>query len=991
MDHDGSKAVVPMVELDLTSASGIAILWDILRSPSLFGVHLGLPCGTASLARERPVSKELQAQGAPNPPPLRSAEFPLGVPGLSDYNLAKITSANKLYSLAVEIILFCHQKGIIISVENPANSWLWAALVQLTIQHSEQASIAYNALHKVLFHACCHGSTRRKSTGWLSTPGIYAQLEATCQNNHTHDAWGVHWKNGEWVFDTSSEAAYPTLLAQRAAECLVKAAKQRKLPLQPPLRIHDVATAAQGTQTRKHRALVPEFHHFSKQPVGDPVQPGTKLLAPHLMGCVREELEVFQGVDLQSSAKEVPQSANAEAGFAKVGVYHTPEQFLQKAMQLQHPVDSTDHLAAITKEAIQVNLKYPHELVKLERKKNLLFAKLLSAQTQDQERALHDSLPGHLQKVLDGKRILVWEQLLKKFEYDDLEVVRFMKEGVHIVGAHDTPPCYPEKIRAASLTKQDLESSAIWRRRAIMGKRHESRDSSHVAHLEETAAEEVSMGFVEGPFFSEAQVTSFFGHDRWMIVRRFVLVQGAEQKLRPIDDCLEAQLNMGFTSTTHLQLQDVDYIAALALKIATAVSAGQQRFGSGVWKGKCLDLSKAYKQMGIHPSDRHLAVIYFEAADGSPRFYVSNSLMFGSTAAVYSFNRVSRSIWWLFNRMLHIPCGVFYDDYPLFSPAELAEDADFCASALLDVLGWRHARTGPKGLPFDLRFQVLGCSLDLERVPCGEVITENKPGRIGRLKEYLSQLETSGKMSLNEAQVLHGLLRYSCGFFAGKHLYQVCSEVMQFMSASAVTKRSNVSSFCRYASDMLSSGRPRVVSAAGERRPVLIFTDGSWEAGKSGLGAVILDPASGSSHVLSGEVPEELIRFWCKQSGEQVICQIELFAMVVIRWQFRDLLADRRVIWFVDNEAARFSTIKGLSATPTMQALVREFFRLETVCPTFPWIERVPSYSNPSDGASRGSPEEIMHLLQIPECQSFQPSPALLSNLLQTSRSMRKG
>ena len=121
-------------------------------------------------------------------------------------------------------------------------------------------------------------------------------------------------------------------------------------------------------------------------------------------------------------------------------------------------------------------------------------------------------------------------------------------------------------------------------------------------------------------------MTDYFGHDRWMVVRRFVLVQGTEQKLRPIDDCLEAQLNMGFTSTSYLKLQDVDYIASLALKVAEAVSTGQQRHGSGEWKGKCLDLSKAYKQMGIHPSDRHLAVVYFAGEDGRPRFYVANSL-----------------------------------------------------------------------------------------------------------------------------------------------------------------------------------------------------------------------------------------------------------------------------------------------------------------------------------------------------------------------------
>ena len=116
-----------------------------------------------------------------------------------------------------------------------------------------------------------------------------------------------------------------------------------------------------------------------------------------------------------------------------------------------------------------------------------------------------------------------------------------------------------------------------------------------------------------------------------------------------------------------------------------------------------------------------------------------------------------------------IPCGVFYDDYPLFSPAELAEDSDASASTLLDILGWKHARTGPKGLPFSQRFQVLGCTLDLSHVPQGDVVTENKPGRLDRIREQLTRIKQAGKISLHEAQILHGLLRYSCGFFAGRH------------------------------------------------------------------------------------------------------------------------------------------------------------------------------------------------------------------------------
>ena len=92
------------------------------------------------------------------------------------------------------------------------------------------------------------------------------------------------------------------------------------------------------------------------------------------------------------------------------------------------------------------------------------------------------------------------EQLLEKYECDDMEVVRFMKEGVRLVWTHDSPPCYPEKGKAASLTKLELENSAVWRRKAIVGKRREASDPAHNRHLEETALEELDMGFVEGPF-----------------------------------------------------------------------------------------------------------------------------------------------------------------------------------------------------------------------------------------------------------------------------------------------------------------------------------------------------------------------------------------------------------------------------------------------------------------------------------------------------------
>ena len=169
-----------------------------------------------------------------------------------------------------------------------------------------------------------------------------------------------------------------------------------------------------------------------------------------------------------------------------------------------------------------------------------------------------------------------------------------------------------------------------------------------------------------------------------------------------------------------------------------------------------------------------------------------------------------------------------------------------------------------------------------------------------------------------------------------------------------------------------------------EQRPILIFTDGSWEKSHAGIGAVTIDVATGSKEVWAGEVPPELLERWRRLVGEQLICQIELYVMVLMRWMLADRLKDRRTIWWVDNEAARFAVIKGISPSAEMRNLVRHFYHFETFAPTYSWIERVPSYSNPADPPSRGAPEEILRMLQVSECRPLEHPAPLIAKILQS-------
>ena len=91
------------------------------------------------------------------------------------------------------------------------------------------------------------------------------------------------------------------------------------------------------------------------------------------------------------------------------------------------------------------------------------------------------------------------------------------------------------------------------------------------------------------------------------------------------------------------------------------------------------------------------------------------------------------------------------------------------------------------------------------------------------------------------------------------------------------------------------------------------FWDGAVENGVASIGGVLI-ASSGICQAFGAVVPEEIVHGWkTKLNQEQVIGQAELFPFVVARLIWSKYLRGRRVIYFVDNEAARLGLIKSYS------------------------------------------------------------------------------
>ena len=97
------------------------------------------------------------------------------------------------------------------------------------------------------------------------------------------------------------------------------------------------------------------------------------------------------------------------------------------------------------------------------RKKHIAFAKevnKLCTELADEEVALHAQLPKHLARVLKGKRMLLFEQLLKGISYSDSKVAVEMRSGFQLVGWVPRSGVFEEKVRPPTLHGDMLRAMA---------------------------------------------------------------------------------------------------------------------------------------------------------------------------------------------------------------------------------------------------------------------------------------------------------------------------------------------------------------------------------------------------------------------------------------------------------------------------------------------------------------------------------------------------
>ena len=356
--------------------------------------------------------------------------------------------------------------------------------------------------------------------------------------------------------------------------------------------------------------------------------------------------------------------------------------------------------------------------------------------------------------------------------------------------------------------------------------------------------------------------------------------------------------------------------------------------------------------MAVAPKSLKHSVLGVRKRDGSWKYFLSRSLPFGVGASVFAFNKLTRAIWCILVRKFGFHASVFYDDFPIVEYDLLCESSTQIINNLLDLLGWRHAVVGKKAVPFSSHMVVLGVQFDLHTLCQGRFTVQNKEGRIKRIITMLEAVGSRGEISSREISVLQGLLNFAGRFFMGRALKFPIFLLSKLEAASKDAK--TVRLFVDNTKALLTTLKPRIVAVQSCELPVVIYTDAAFENETATWGAVLIDRVSNYRVVHWGVIPKDLVESWQAATGSQVISQAELLVALLVRLHYRDTLLNRPSLWFIDNESARYTLIKGFSPSISMFSLVKEVSFLDASSPCGAWYERVPSLSNIADLPSRG-------------------------------------
>ena len=947
----------PIFQIDVTDSQSLSALESFIdvEKDAILHAHFAPSCGTASRARGRPIPGEPPKAG---PQPLRSERYPDGLPGLSFHDQERVDKANSSYSATVHLILKLIAHGISVSIENPKNSFFW--------KHSDAAKLleSFGARHFSVFHHCMHGGKRDKQTAWWSwnprdaEKDLFRSLALQCDGTHKHEPWRPYKDaHGQTVFPTKEEAAYPQLLCDRIACILKDEALRRGFAFSEDLQqqIMEVPNVASRqlftTQPKgqKLRPLVSEYGRYvtllASTSNDSEVQSFVQKLPKGAKVCHRI---LFPGGvardDMESKYEEVFQTESWKAGepceLLQIGIPHEPADFISDAIRKGHPRDIiaqvSNEIRAVVRSMLDGDMAGRFKTRAAFLKKWLK----RSLELKDEEQALHRKLPLHLQRILEGKRLLLWREILVDLQYPDVAVIDDMCSGFKLTGWAPSTGVFRPNVRRPSLGIQQLINMSKGLNASVVNSLHGAAPSEHDQFVWDETMTEVDKGWLS-PSSMEGEC---------FVAKRFPVPQ--KDKVRLVDDFTICGVNGACGLREKLRVQAVDELCAyLAFMLDQAPEGCLPKL-----TGRTYDLKSAYKQFGVDQWHADRLKIAVKRPGGGVGIFAALALPFGASGSVSSFLRVAASLTYIGIVALQILWTSFFDDYTCVCVDGEETNVSFYVESLFRMLGVWFAETGSKATSFGPSFKSLGVVFDVGAIHDGTFALQHTESRKSELVQILDSLISAQRSTPKELERLHGRLIWFSAFVFGRMMNQLVKTI----SLESLQRKKVIhftSEFLQTLTDLkhaIGSSKPVVISKT-LCTTWYVFTDGAYEPDSdilASIGAVLISPTGTPVQCFGEAVPRTLVDELLQHSSHPIY-ELEVLPVVMATRLWMKFLMGCPTVYFLDNVAARATYIKGVGATPSSIIMLKDFVRLEARLRIYSWFGRVPSHSNVADSPSR--------------------------------------